>query len=103
MDLPAGIRQHGSGLQIRLRYKGIDYTQTINCKINKGTIANAVRQRSELKQRLQLGLPIASRDSDNIALLADVCQQWLNGLDVFRSFLGSFRCFRSFSTVLDVF
>jgi len=82
MDLPTGIRQHGSGLQIRLRYKGIDYTQTIDCKVNKGTIALAARTRSELKQRLQLGLPIASRDSDNIALIADVCQQWLNGLDV---------------------
>lgn len=84
MDFPVGIRQHGTGLQIRIKHKGTTYSWTIPTKNphSKRSIASAVQEREDLKRRLKMGLPILLGENSENALLADIAKDYLETLDV---------------------
>lgn len=80
---PAGIRPHGSGIQIRLSKNGkYIYSEVVPGNPHSARdLAAAVKRRDELKARLRLGLAIHTEEGRVTRMFSEAAQAYMETLD----------------------
>lgn len=81
---PDNIRPRGNGLHIRIKHKGKEYTQQIQCNPHSPRdIKAAIKERDRIKSALKLGInPFAEQEQGLSNTFGHDAQSYLDQLDV---------------------
>jgi len=81
---PDNIRPRGNGLQIRIKYKGKEYTKQIDCDpLSPRDIKSAIQERDKIKSSLNLGInPFFEETKGLENPFSKDAQSYLDQLDV---------------------